>query len=272
MDGERFDRIVRAWHEVRVPRRGVFGAIAAMGGLFTAYRLMFAQPYCIPVGGTCTMFMRCCEGAVCSVGYVNPNVGYCVAGTAGRGLWFAFPGMLTPAVTVTVRPTRGAGRRKRDNRRNRRNQPTRTPTPTTTPKPTRTPDPTRTPVPTATPTLTPTPLPSAFGIEVELVLKCNEVPEKTQIRNVGSAQFTANLMTVPGSGQQPLALGFALNAGDNYTVRTEDPSVDGNSSLVYYPEPSAGRYADIAIGFDQRIAVYRGFCDGSPTELLDLNL
>lgn len=50
MDGERFDRVVKAFNEVRVPRRGVFGVLAGMGALFTAYRLMFAQPYCIPQG------------------------------------------------------------------------------------------------------------------------------------------------------------------------------------------------------------------------------
>lgn len=263
MDGERFDRVVKAFNEVRVPRRGVFGVLAGMGALFTAYRLMFAQPYCIPQGGSCTLFIRCCEGLICYVGYNNPNVGQCVTGTTVKGAWFAFPGMLTPMATGTVRPTRRAGRDKRNNRRNRRNKATKTP------QPTKTPIPTETPIPTASPTLTPTPLPSDLGIEVQLTLDCAAIPETTEIKNMGQSEFTADLFAVPGSGQTALVLGVALGNGESYTVKTF--SISGNSSSEYFPEPSDSRYADVTIQFGTRIAVYRGYCDGAATQLLDPN-
>jgi hypothetical protein len=252
---DRFDQVARAFASVKVPRRGVFGLLLGAGSIGAAWRMLSAQPYCISEGGTCTLFVRCCEGFICSVGYMAPNVGVCTKGSAQNGLWFAFPGMLTPRPTATVRPTRRAGRNKRKNKRNRRrssaSSPTRTPAPTATP----------TPVPTATPPL------SNLGVEVAIVLVCDETPEISRVRNTGTEKFTLESM-MSSSGQSLTGLGVAIAPNGWFTVRTEAAGTSGQSSITFYPEPSIGAYADFTIRFAERIETHRGYCDGRASSLV----
>lgn len=284
MDGERFDRVVKAFNEVRVPRRGVFGVLAGMGALFTAYRLMFAQPYCIPQGGSCTLFIRCCEGLICYVGYNNPNVGQCVTGTTVKGAWFAFPGMLTPMATGTVRPTRHA-RRKSNKNHNNRNQNRKHADATSTAQA----EATSTAQAKGTSTaaaatstaqvagtqtavaateqarLTP---PAGLQLNVEPI-DCDGQPERTRVTNNGSTTAELSKFESLENGKSVGFTSQSLKPNESIEILTYLPSpalVDSSLTVInasseeFFPGSGAGRGAEMQVIYRELIYRFQGYC------------
>jgi hypothetical protein len=140
MDERRIDGLSRLVARSITTRRGFAALVAGFVGLAIP-KLVASQQTCQPENAWCTLWLRCCDGFVCTMQLANPNLGVCLPGEDVNGAGFVFAG-ITPAASTSSSSANSSSDSPR-----KRSQATATRTATT----------------TANSTVTPTPTPASGG-------------------------------------------------------------------------------------------------------------
>jgi hypothetical protein len=274
MDGRRIDGLARLVAGAKTRRRRF--AVLAAGVLAVARHEVVASPAgCQPENAWCTMWLRCCEGFVCTLSRTSANLGTCLLGEDTLGTGFVFSdadvsraSMTAAQATATSTPTGGGKKqrkrdkrdRKQDRRADRRSNNAR---PTSTPRPTPTPSPTPTPIP-------------GDDLGVEIKLFCGRFPERMTVKNSGRRRFALKQVYPVGikSGES-LAFCFpadngAYSLGKNAEVTYPEGQglmFDDGDVLEAGPDSNDGviltvEYQLSEAPFAPQLHQFRGYCDG----------
>jgi len=273
MDERRIDGLARWIAGAKTSRRRVAALVVGVVALARG-ETVASPPVCQPENAWCTMWLRCCQGFICTMQVTSPNLGVCLPGEDVNGTGFVFAGVMparsgssSSRAAPTPTPTPGGTskkQRKRERKRERREERRESkPTPTSTPRP------------TPAPTPSPTPGPSA-PLSASIRLDCGPGLERIAVRNDGTEPFTLAGVNAVSSAVLPTLCydvtddpAYLLAPGKRLSLPTA-----GSGELWSPPvlsdrkKTSDGVIVTVEHPPTRTLHQFRGFCDGRASKPL----